>query len=564
MKHSNTNSDVESVFDLAEKAGLKVERPPSRRTAPIAETTTTTVTASTSQSTPAMPGQTVVPNVPVDFRQPAAPLPLEPIQDPHVLPPPVLPSERTPRDAGKKDGTSGDTTVKLDKESREVLRYISEDFVFLSGKSPCAYHIASGDEMGRESFQPFCAKHYGDVVFVDKEGKETRVNAGTVWWSRDDQHRRVVRRIVMEPTEKSEVDDDPEVFNRWHVLKHTMVEPNTNATMDDIQILYDHLLYLADGDEVAVRYFLNWLAWLWQHPGTKIPVAILLYSQFGRVGKSSLHKLISRVFGPTMVASCSGAAISKNFDDIVEHKRIIVINEMGSTDKKDGYEKFKNMISEPTVAFEGKGRAAKEVENIAHYIVTTNNLDCLPLMQNDGRIAVLMCTSERKSDAYYAKLVPWMENDGPALLAGVLAQWQFPKGWDPYAPAPQTEAARTMQLESRPAHEIALMALVEEGQAPFDKDLGKLSDLCRQLQTLYGDNLLGGFKINHKTLPRALTNVGVKKVGSGTASNDQAYCWRNYDFWFRVPLAQMKEYRDGGPNAPRPAPTAIPHGEALQ
>ncbi|MFP3380771.1 hypothetical protein SB767_31085, partial [Bacillus sp. SIMBA_069] len=89
----------------------------------------------------------------------------------------------------------------------------------------------------------------------------------------------------------------------WHQRKKTMVPPKLDATLEDIKPLTDHLMYLADGDEVVVMYFLNWLATLHQRPEIKIPSAILFYSKLGGVGKSMLHKLLAAVFGPCMVGT---------------------------------------------------------------------------------------------------------------------------------------------------------------------------------------------------------------------------------------------------------------------
>ena len=224
--------------------------------------------------------------------------------------------------------------MNIDHESREILKYISEDFVMLATAGKVvAYHIESGDELGKEGFKQYCAKHYGDVLISlppDKDGNvvEKRAPAGDIWWEWNEPDRRVVRRIVMEPTSKGEGDDNPEVFNRWHVLKHTMAERNPKATAADIAILANHLMYLSGGDVVGVTYFLCWLAQLYQKPEIKIPTAILLYSKNGRVGKNLLQRLISKVFGKPLVASCTGKVLQSNFMDAIEHKRIIFINEL--------------------------------------------------------------------------------------------------------------------------------------------------------------------------------------------------------------------------------------------
>lgn len=440
-------------------------------------------------------------------------------------------------------------SAKIDAESREILRYISEDFVqYVGGKQEVALHVASGDLLTKSGLAVYCAKHYGDLLFTDDQGKEERVAAGAIWWSWNDPEKRVIRRVVMEPTEKSELDDDPEVFNLWHMRKKEMAEPNMSATLDDVEILINHLMYISDGDQQGVLYFLNWLAQLYQTPGIKIPVAIMMYSEFGGVGKSSLHKLISRVFGPSMTGSCTGHQIQKQFNDVVEHKRLMFVNEMPKSEKQDHYEQFKNAISEEFVQFEGKGRASKEVRNIAHYIVTTNHTKALPLMKGDRRICVLMCTAPRKSDEYYERLIPWMENEGPALLAGVLAQWQFPASWNPHAPAPQTDAAKYMQEEAKSNLDTLLEEMIADGMAPFDLDCGKVMDLVVQMQTLHGTTLLKGIAVNHRTLPAALERAGAKQRyahnvrDDGTQTNTRVWIWRNHDKWINYHGGELMDY----------------------
>jgi hypothetical protein len=221
----------------------------------------------------------------------------------------------------------------IDRESREILKYISEDFVMLaSGSKLMAYQIASGDEFGKEGFRQFIALHYGKIVMllVDSEGNQTQKEAaaGDIWWEWNDPTRRVVRRIVMEPTSKSafqDADDNPEVFNRWHILKETMTEPDGRSTRADIQILEDHLLFLSDNDQPGVMHFLCWLAWMYQFPEKKKqPVAPYLSSPLGGVGKSMIFPLLSAVFGPPLCAELSGKDLikSQGFTSRLEGRRL--------------------------------------------------------------------------------------------------------------------------------------------------------------------------------------------------------------------------------------------------
>jgi hypothetical protein len=401
--------------------------------------------------------------------------------------------------------TSTGGGLKIDRESREILKYISRDFVMLaSGTKLVAYHIESGDELGKEGFIQYCDKHYHDVLITvtDKDGKEVekRASAGEIWWSMKDDWRRVVRRIVMEPTSKGEADDNPEVFNRWHVLKHTMAERTPNAGAAEIAILANHLMYLSDGDVAGVTFFLCWLAQLYQTPEIKMPTAVLLYSKNGRVGKNLMQRLLTRVFGQPLVAGCTGKMLQKNFDDAIEHKRLVFINEMARSEKAEGYEHFKSQVSEEFIQFEGKGRASKEIRNIAHFIITTNHEDALPLMEKDGRVAVLRCLAERQPDAYYDELVAWIDGPGAGVLANVLATWRFPADWNPYAPVPQTAAAKAMQRAAQGDLYNNIAELIEAGADPFDRDILIVADVTAVLQTKY-EKLWAG-KIN-------TTSVGI-------------------------------------------------------
>ncbi|MDD2135660.1 primase-helicase family protein [Pseudomonas kurunegalensis] len=430
--------------------------------------------------------------------------------------------------------------LSIDPESREILRYISQDFVMLTANGDeRAYHIKSGDVFGKNGFIKYCSKHYGDLTITKADGSEERQPSGLIWWTWNDPLQRVARRIVMEPTNMPEREGNPEVFNLWYERKKEMCPPDMTATRESIKPLTDHLLYLADDDQVVVRYFFNWMAHLYQYPDDKIPSAFLFYSKFGGVGKSKLWGLLAKVFGSCMVGTCSGRALTKSFDDVSEHKRLLMINEMARSEKADGYENFKNMISEEQTSFEGKGRAAKDIRNITHYIVTTNNKDALPLMQGDRRIAVFMCNSERRSDAYYDELMAWMKGPGPSLLAGVLATWKFDADWNPYAPVPQTEAAKELQGVSQGPLFANLQAMREARVPPFDKD-AFTADQVADVLIRSERAKQWGCSVTSPAIGKAFSKMGwepwkgkVKQSHAGKPATMQVYLMTPTDDWWR-------------------------------
>ncbi len=458
-----------------------------------------------------------------------------------------------------KDG--GGSTIKvgdIDPESREILRYISEDFILVTADGAVhAYHIERGCRLSREGMRHQCAKRWGTIQQAAKvDGTNVdwkRLPAGDIWWDWNGQERRVVMYLVMEPTALSEGDDDPDVFNLWHIRKLEMAERSVAATFDDMSILWHHLLYLADGDVSTVVRFVSWLAWLYQHPDDKIPTAWLLYSECRRVGKNLIGRLLARVFGRSMVLTDGdGKLLTSKFDDALLDRRIAFLNEVRLIGKeRANFEVFKNRVSAERVVIEPKGRPAREVRNTVHYILTSNHEDALPLTGNEGRINVMRCLAPRKPDAYYEELVAWIDGPGAGVFANVLATWDF-KGWDPHAPAPETEAARDMQLAAR-GHGVSFLEERAAGrEGPFTLQIGRCLQIYKQLQTLHPE-LVRDYSITPQTLPRMLKALGFKQLfkagGDGKPStnpNTKVWCWTNHDWWDRQPAAVWNQYLEAG------------------
>ncbi|MFG0496397.1 primase-helicase family protein [Pseudomonas sp. YQ_13] len=441
----------------------------------------------------------------------------------------------------------------LTPESWKALERISGEFVMYSAaKGFCAYERATGVEHCLEGFTQLVKQRHGDAKLADSEAQEPVQPLGKIWWFGSFYHKRVVSKIVMEPNELSSADDAEarrETLNLWHVYKRTMVEPNYNATGDDAAPFINHLLYLSDNDAVGVTYFLCWLAVLYQNPGTKIPSAILMYSEFGGVGKSMIWKLLVAVFGKPLVGSCSGKALTKNFDDVSANKRLLIVNEMTRSERTEWYEHFKNTVSEEEVSFEGKGKAAKDIVNVTHYLITTNHQDALPLMQNDRRIAVLMCTARPKPPTYYAELRAWFTGPGPAIVANLLRTWQFPADWNTHAPVPQTAAARAMQDAAQGDLHTLVKELIEDRLPPFDRDMIVIDDVVAQLKTLYASLKT---QPNRTNLAEVLKKLCGEKEqlripGIGKTDNVRVYLVRNKDQWMKAASpAQRAEHMKTG------------------
>jgi hypothetical protein len=453
---------------------------------------------------------------------------------------------------------------RIDEESIVLLQYISTDFVLYASKGGrVAYHVEDGDELPKDAFIAYCDKHYGDVCGADKEGNSVRCSAGIYWWNLKEHTpvahrvgRRVVRQVIMEPTSKPELEDNPEKFNRWHLLKQKLAEPDMSATRASIEPLENHLLYLSDADQVGVDYTLNWLAQLWRQPGIKIPTALALYSPLTRIGKNLFVTLVRKTFGGKhLVGSGSGnKMLTATFDDGISDKWIVNLNEVRLGGKnRDAYDNFKTMISEEDGSFEGKGSKRRDGKHVAHYIITTNHADALPLSDSDGRILVLRCTTGRRPDEYYKGLMEWINGPGPSLLAGAFENWVFPKAWDPYAPVPQTEATQAMQETAKGELYAYVRDGIAERRPPFDRDFATVEEVCIHING--NDQNVLGYRVTWTSVGKVLkAHCGAPKAtkisSKGIAKKQMLYFFRDAEQWALATPEQRAAHRDN-PYSPR-------------
>lgn len=420
----------------------------------------------------------------------------------------------------------------FDQDSLDKLNTLNAEFVFVTSKAQ-VYHIPTDTWMVKEGFIQYCAQYFGKLVFltvVNGQQTPSEVESGQYWWNAQVQGKRVCARFVFAPGETL----GPDTFNYWDQWQHTMVAPDPSAQIDDILPLINHLMMLGEQDAIATEAFMNWLACMYQNPGIKLPQAVFFYSQYGRIGKSMLYNLLAPVLGYPMCISCPGHELHSRFTDILENKRLVFMNELAREDKRDSYEKFKTRISEAETTSEKKGVATARIRNTAHYIVTSNNLDALPFMADDGRFIVFATWERPQESAYYRWFGDWCATIGPSKLAGVLANWRFRKDYDPYAPVQQTATSIKLQRES--VHPVTdyILELIENQQAPFDVDFGSAPTLVKQLNMLHPEVMKLGF--NPRVLGKVMQLLGQKgsvwmRTGRDVNEKQRFWVWRNSGYW---------------------------------
>lgn len=407
-------------------------------------------------------------------------------------------------------------------------------------------HIANvfKQHRGANEYGTFIATHKSDGVAVttslepagkfwlEKSGITSRSGDTNEWIS----DMVIASSMVMVPTaDHPQLDNNHAVFNPecdqfnlWHEYRKDMIQPNPSADVTALQPLIKHLMFLANDDEQGVMHFVNWLAFVYQNPGKKALTATVFHSTFTGLGKSIICRLIKRVFGERLVVQTTGAKISGRFTEIMQHKRIVWVDEMDLRNNPGFWEEFKAMITETSLTMEAKFKGAAAIANHVHFILTTNHLDSLPLDDRERRVNALSCgDASALEPSHYAGLVKWVD-DHAADVAQALKTLRIPDSWSAYAPAPQTAAAKAMQRARLGDLRPLIEELIENHTAPFDRDFGKPAALVAQLSALYPD-----MRINPTSVGKVMNSLRITPAKARTAKhgNIQLYTWRNAKQW---------------------------------
>lgn len=449
-------------------------------------------------------------------------------------------------------------------EAEALYRKISKRYIKFTGDGPPkAFNKETGEYMSRDSFFEFLkdSPEFG-VVDIGTEERPKLVSCGEPWWNWTFDHKFAADRIVMEPTNLTREEEltswaltpSHRTYNRWHDLIQGRVKPDMTATLEDIAPLTDHLLMISGQEPLAVEHFMCQMAQIYQFPQHKLRTGNFWYSLNNYVGKSMMIDLLKPVFGPSpLVDECEGASLGGQFTALLKDGLIRMFNEVPIMDAAR-FDVTKTLMSEKTRKSEDKQKDAKPVKNFLNLILTSNNLQALPLAMGCPRFNIFRYDGQRMPPEYYKTLGEWIAGPGPALFAGVLANWVFPDDWDVVNGgrlAPQTSTALAMQREARADLINFLEGLIDSRAAPFDRPIGRPGQVVEQLGLLYPTNCRA-MKVSARTVAEALRKLGATIIGSGTASKDKAMCWRNQQKWAAVRLKEWKAYLDDNALCPVP------------
>lgn len=216
----------------------------------------------------------------------------------------------------------------------------------------------------------------------------------------------------------------------------------------DCEPLLELLRHLCDQDETVHEWIFDWIAWQLQHPGAKLPTAIIMHGDEGSGKNLFWEGAVMPLFGE-YGAIVGQAELESKYNGWISKRMFIVGDEVLSRQEMRHLKgKLKSMISGKLIQIEDKFMPVRMEANHVNIVFLSNELQPNALDASDRRYLVVW-TPDKREQAFYHRVKDCIANGGlPALLAFLLARDL--SGFDPYAPPPMTKAKTDLIDLGRP------------------------------------------------------------------------------------------------------------------
>ena len=240
--------------------------------------------------------------------------------------------------------------------------------------------------------------------------------------------------------------------------------------------MLDELLFevLCDGDEAVYEYVLNWAAYMVQHPGRPAEVAICFQGEKG-TGKGTWGRTLAALAGGKHGLQVNSPdQLTGRFNSHLRDKILLFADEAINPYDKKAESMLKGLITEPILAFEGKGKDIETGKNVIHVVMATNEDFFVPMgLDGERRFLLQRVNTKRQGDLnWFNKLYRQLNKGGYAALLWDLLNRDI-GDWTPRGDIPTTTAA--MEQKIRNMHPVPAwwFGILREGELPFETTRGE-------------------------------------------------------------------------------------------
>ncbi len=286
-----------------------------------------------------------------------------------------------------------------------------------------------------QSFGDFANRYAHRKVQVGtKKGVPAFMPLGKWWLTNED--RLQYHSIVFSPGQET-----PGRLNLW---KGFAVEPRNGNPCDLwLKHLHDNV---CSHNKDHYEYLLNWMANVVQRPGEQGHVAVVLRGMRG-TGKGKFANVFGSLFGSHYIPVSNSTHMVGKFNAHLRACVVLFADEAFFAGDKQHESVLKALITEPTMAIEGKHKDVVVAKNCTHLILASNESWVVPAGTEERRFFVLdVANTSIQDKAYFSAIDAQMDNGGREALLHMLLARDI-SGFE-VRTAPKTDALTDQQLIS--------------------------------------------------------------------------------------------------------------------
>jgi Primase C terminal 2 (PriCT-2)/Family of unknown function (DUF5906) len=315
------------------------------------------------------------------------------------------------------------------------------------------------------------------------------------------------------------------------------------GTPDEILLIetFWKWMFPKEEDQEFAQYIRNCYGHVVQKPAIKIDSAPLIVAPANGTGKTTLAGVIPRLLvGELNSQEVSNKTLKGSFSGYINGKHFLHFDEIhvnGKWDSDDTANALKNVITGKLVEVRPLYMNPFNIVNRVFVTATSNYEDAMSLPNDSERRWGVYahtppaCSAEAKA-AFFDRLYAFLESPRGA---GVL-RWYFMtqvdlSGFRPWAKPPMTNAKRFMIKKSQTKEVRILQDAIEEGIAPFDREL-LLNEKVQQYLHSETSKTYSTYEVREfiaKALPEAVRLKQVRPASGGNPRNPIA--WKNQEYW---------------------------------
>jgi hypothetical protein len=221
------------------------------------------------------------------------------------------------------------------------------------------------------------------------------------WWLHHPRRRQYLGGIILDPS-----GTPSGYYNLWQGYTVKPVPGSWNKLRTHI------LLIVCRADDALFEYLLNWLARLFQNPSDPGETAIVLRGKKGS-GKGILFRTVVDILGQHGLQISSPTHLVGRFNSHLRDCIGLFADEAFFAGDRQHEGVLKALITEPSIAIEGKGRDIVVAKNRLHVMMASNEDWVVPASAEERRYAVCDISAARVEDfPYFRAIAEELDNGG--------------------------------------------------------------------------------------------------------------------------------------------------------